>query len=657
MLPELGHIALAIAFSCAVLQAMSAAPLIRSFSFARLGEYAALAQAGALISAFLLLIVSFIQSDFSVLLVAQNSHSTKPLLYKIAGAWGNHEGSMLLWAVLLALYGAAFTQLSRLQNEERQIAISVLGVISVLTILFLLAASNPFVRLVPAALDGRGLNPLLQDPGLAIHPPVLYAGYVGFAIPYAIAVALLITRNFDRINANEMLPWLFAPVAFMTLGVGLGSWWAYRELGWGGWWFWDPVENASLLPLLTGIALAHSALVWRNRGALAHWTLVLACASFSFSVFGAFLVRSGVLTSVHSFAVDPTRGAMIFSFFVLLAGAGLGLAWLRRGGGDVSQRSFVLLSRETAIVGGILLLMVSTATILTGTIYPLILEAIGSAPVSVGAPYYNITVTPILLALLVVMTCAPLIRWRGHQLKTLVRDLRAPLGAFIGASAIAVLFSAMNFIQAMLLGVCIACLVATLRAPSIERRATFKRKWKRRDFGVVLAHGGFLVAAIGVIGAAFLSNEQIVSVKAGDRVVMAGHVLTFQGVYRYQGDNYTGERADIKLVKEGSLRESVIAPERRWYAAAQTATTEAAIKRSLWADLYVTIGDLSVPGATEPDWALRVYHRPFISWIWAGCLIAFIGAMISGIGFLAATRNAPVRKTATVSKLETAMAQ
>ncbi len=657
MLPEIGHLALAIAFSCAVLQGLSVIPSVRSLSFERLGDVAAIAQAAALTTALLLLIASFIQSDFSVLLVAQNSHSTKPLLYKIAGAWGNHEGSMLLWAVLLGFYGAAFALINHLQRDERQIAISVLGVISAFTILFLLAASNPFIRLDPAALDGRGLNPLLQDPGLAIHPPVLYAGYVGFAVPYAIAVALLFTKNFDRINVAEMLPWIFTPVAFMTLGVGLGSWWAYRELGWGGWWFWDPVENASLLPLLTGIALAHSAMVWKNRGGLAHWTLFLACAAFSLSIFGAFLVRSGVLTSVHSFAVDPARGAMIFSFFVLLAGSGLGLALSRmRAAGSVW--GFALLSRETAMLGGILLLMVSAATILTGTIYPIILEAVGSAPVSVGAPYYNVTVTPILFALLVVMTCAPLIRWRDHELKTLAKELRAPLGAFVGVTIIAGLFSPMTAFQSMLFGVGVACFVAAAAAPSSGRpRGGYQVKWKRRDFGILFAHGGFAVAAIGVLGTAFLSNEQIVSVKPGDQVSMAGYALTFQGVHRYEGSNFTGERADIILVKDGGARESIITPERRWYPAAETTTTEAAIKRSLWADLYVTIGDLSVPGATEPDWALRLYHRPFISWIWAGCVIAFFGAMVSALGFFGAIKRAPAPKTKTVSGYEVAPAK
>ncbi len=664
MLAEFGHFSLALAFMAAM---VAAAGLFvrdddKGVALVRAG---ASAQCAALLLTFLFLILAFIQTDYTVQLVASNSHHDKPLLYKIAGAWGNHEGSMLLWALLLSVYGVVFAHYSKINKAQLKIAIAVLGLISVGTLLFIIAASNPFLRLDPAPIVGRGLNPLLQDPALAIHPPILYTGYVGFAVPYAMGIAALMRPQLETTAhkkwAQEMLFWTMIPLAFMTLGVGLGSWWAYRELGWGGWWFWDPVENASLLPWLIGTALAHCAMIAQRTGALIRPILVLALLAFSMSILGTFLVRSGVLTSVHAFAVDPKRGILIFAFLCCVLGGGFGLYILKN---PVKARliDWQTGSRPSLMVAGILMLSVVTVTVFVGTIYPLIMDAIGAPSVTVGGPYYNVTATPLGWLLVTLMVAAPFANWHQslwHKLpfneatdiavkskqeqsinqhaeyKTKEDQVKANLDGLVTslklvlvpiiALLFALLFYKAGLGQSILFAIAVGfvTLVVIYGARHTPRTIT--------GAAMLVAHGGIAIAFMGMAGAAFFSSESITSVQEGTRFVSSGHHIRFDGVKRGEGSNYTYERAKVIIENANGGVKTRMAPERRWYSAGDMVTSEAVIKRNLISDLYITLGDLRVPGADKADWALRVYHRPFISWIWLGCVMSFLGALLSVI--------------------------
>ncbi|MEO9970186.1 MAG: heme lyase CcmF/NrfE family subunit [Hyphomonadaceae bacterium] len=616
MLIEFGHLALAAALIAALMQSSA---LVLPSRFGHLGRPAAATQAVALLIAFVALVAAFSVSDFSGKLVASNSHTLKPWFYKLAGAWGNHEGSMLLWALIMSVYGWLVSRDEGIDDKMRQTATSIMGALGLGVCLFLLISSNPFERLDPAPFEGRGLNPLLQDVALVIHPPVLYAGYVGFAAPYALAIAALLNKASDKKVAGMLLRWSLAPMAFLTLGVGLGSWWAYRELGWGGWWFWDPVENASLMPLLMGIASVHMALLWRRTGQFAGLTLFAMIATFCFSVLGTFIVRSGALTSVHSFAVDPLRGTLILLYMFAVIGFGAFVFFRAKPLNAPNLKRQV--SRELALLIGAGLLGAATLTVCIGTLYPLLIEQLGGDPLTVGAPYFNKTASPMLGLSLILLVLATATRWGGAgglstfkmpllvsaatgAIATLVIWLTGGLGA--GASAIigaALMLPAFVFYQEIWLG-------------------------RLKQFGMGVAHFGFAIAAVGMIGSAALSQDIVTAVKPGDVVETPGHMLTFNAVERQPGPNYVREFSTVNIVAKASGKPlGSLAPERRWYPSGDTVTTEAAIRSTVFADLYVTLGDLRTPGATEPDWALRIRHRPFISWIWFGLLLAFFGSI------------------------------
>lgn len=629
MWAEFGQFSLCLALAASVVVVVSS--LWRDVESAnQAARSAIIAQAAALSLAFGCLVVAFVVSDFSVTLVASNSHSEKPLLYKVAGTWGNHEGSMLLWMLVLSIYGAGFARFERGGAEVSRIELRVLGMISLAIILFILLASNPFLRMDMIPVDGKGLNPLLQDPGLAIHPPILYAGYVGFAIPYAMAIGAILRGCADRHWASRALPWVLTPLAFLSLGVGLGSWWAYRELGWGGFWFWDPVENASLLPWLLGVALAHGAMVLKRTGALGKSTLILAVLTFSLSILGTFLVRSGVLTSVHSFAVDPKRGALIFIFLVFVFVGGMGPFFLKSKTESKSM-AWDLTSRAGFMTAGVVVLLTIAGTVLVGTLYPLALDAVGGEPITVGAPYFNATARPLGWLLVGVMVLASFTLWSGPlRLENLRVEQKGAVVCLLLAMATipltlshfkaglneAVMFSVSVFLCGLIV--------------------TFAVRNGRRTFSsaaMILAHGGIALSALGMTGAAFFSSETIVSVDEGEKFHSAGRVLLFEGVERGKGVNYLYDRAKVSVLNAGGQHDKRLLPERRWYPAGNMTTSEAVIARTILSDFYVTLGDLRTPGAKDADWALRVYYRPFISWVWLGCIFTFLGVGFGSINY------------------------
>jgi len=456
-----------------------------------------------------------------------------------------------------------------------------------------------------------------------IHPPVLYAGYVGFAAPYALAIAALLHGAFDKGAAGMLLRWSLAPMAFLTLGVGLGSWWAYRELGWGGWWFWDPVENASLMPLLMGIASVHMALLWRRTGQFGALMLFTMIATFCFSVLGTFIVRSGTLTSVHSFAVDPLRGTLILAYMFAVIGFGAFVFFRYKPAGNINIKREP--SRELALLAGAGLLGATTLTVCIGTLYPLLIEQLGGDPLTVGAPYFNKTASPMLGLALVLLVLATATRWGGAGGAQVFKGpLLVSFGVGAGAGLLIWLFGDMGLGQAALLG-------GALVLPAF---VLYQEFWlgKLKQKGMAVAHLGFAIAAVGMIGSAALSQDIVTAVKPGDAVKTPEHTLTFNAVEREPGPNYVREYSTIDVVAKNSGKAlGTLAPERRWYPSGDTVTTEAAIRSTLFADLYVTLGDLRTPGATEPDWALRIRHRPFISWIWFGLLLAFFGSIQAGL--------------------------
>ena len=588
------------------------------------------AQFLAIFLAFACLTIAFVTSDFSVQLVVKNSHSAKPLLYKIAGVWGNHEGSMLLWMLMLSLYCAAYARLNRRKDVATNIEYGVMCLISAFTLLFILAASNPFLRMDMIPSDGHGLNPLLQDPGLAIHPPILYAGYVGFAIPYAMALGTLITGQANKDWGRRALPWIITPLAFLTLGVGLGSWWAYRELGWGGFWFWDPVENASLLPWLLGAALTHMALILRRSGSLGQFTLLLAILTFSSSILGTFLVRSGVLTSVHSFAVDPKRGLLIFLFLLLVLIGGLSAYYMNRQTTSSKQFNWAMTSRPGLMTAGVAMLIAITATVLLGTLYPLAVDAFGGAALTVGAPYFNATARPLGWLLVAMMTLAPFALWTGPlALKGNMRQkLRLSLCGLAAILSLPITFSVFNAspIHAVLFA------FTVLLCALIILFALKHAKWTISSSAMIMAHGGIAFATLGMTGAAFFSAETIVSVDIGDQFDAVNQTLRFDRLERDEGPNYIYDRAHVSVLDDGGNEVKKLYPERRWYPAGEMLTSEAVIDRTFISDFYVTLGDLRTPNAQEADWALRVYYRPFISWVWLGCLLTFLGTGLAAIG-------------------------
>jgi len=635
MIPEIGHYALVLALVVALVQ--GTLPLLGAgrgrAGWMAVAAPAAVAQLALVATAFLALTWAYLVSDFSVVNVAENSHTAKPLLYKLTGVWGNHEGSLLLWMLILTLFGAAVALFGgNLPPSLRARVLAVQALIGVGFLLFILLTSNAFMRLAPAPLEGRGLNPLLQDPGLAFHPPFLYLGYVGFSMAFSFAIAALIEGRVDPAWARWVRPWTLAAWCFLTIGIALGSWWAYYELGWGGWWFWDPVENASFMPWLAGTALLHCAIVVEKRDALKCWTILLAILTFALSLFGTFLVRSGVLTSVHAFATDPARGVFILAFLVLVVGGALAL-FAARAPALRGAALFAPISREGALVLNNLLLTTACATVLLGTMYPLFLDALTGEKVSVGPPYFNATFGPLMVPLIAAMAVGPLLPWKRADAIGALARLKAAfaVAAIVVLAVVAV--SGGPVLAALGLGLA-AWLIAGAAAELADRLRLFRagateswrraRRLPRSAYGMSLAHGGVGLVVMGIVASSAWEVERLRIMRAGDTVEMAGYEVAFMGTRHVDGPNYNALRGTYEVRRGGRLV-ARMEPETRDYPTPPMQTSEAAIRPTPVADLYVAIGD---PGPSG-GWATRLYHKPLVHWIWFGTLVMAAGGMVS----------------------------
>ena len=629
MIPELGHFALILALFMVLVQ--GTLPLIGaargSLPWIALARPAARAQFLLVATAFGCLTWAFVANDFSVVYVAQHSNSRLPLIYRIAGVWGGHEGSLLLWMLMLSGWTLAVSALSRhLPDTMAARVLGVLGLVAVGFLLFILFTSNPFERLLPAAEDGRDLNPLLQDPGLVFHPPMLYMGYVGFSVAFAFAIAALLSGQLDAAWARWSRPWTTAAWIFLTLGIALGSWWAYYELGWGGWWFWDPVENASFLPWLVGTALVHSLAVTEKRGSFKNWTVLLAIAAFSLSLLGTFLVRSGVLSSVHAFATDPRRGIFILILLAVVIGGSLLLFALRAPKVGLGG-SFALISRESLLLMNNVLLVVAAGSVLLGTLYPLFIDALGLGKLSVGPPYFNSVFAPLMVPALFLMALGPFARWKHASLADMAKRLRS---AFVAALvvAIAVPFAFGQWTPLIALGLLLATwIIAGSVVNVIERvRATGggllaqPRSW----YGMHLAHLGIAVFVIGVTMVKGYESEKDVRMEPDDTVSVGGYTFRFVGVREAMGPNYRAMVGELELSKDGKVLRTMN-PEKRQYLSSAMPMTEAAIDTGLLRDVYVSLGE----PIDERAWSVRVYHKPFVDWIWGGCLLMALGGLVA----------------------------
>jgi cytochrome c-type biogenesis protein CcmF len=637
VIPELGHLFLLLALAVALVQA--ALPL----AGAQRGrtDWMLLARPGAgfqalfVAAAFACLTASFVRHDFSVVYVASNSNSALPLAYRVAAVWGGHEGSLLLWVLMLNVWTVAVARFSRsLPLPFVARIVGVMGLVSAGFLLFMLLTSNPFDRLLPAAPDGRDLNPLLQDPGMVAHPPMLYMGYVGFSVAFAFAIAALLGGNLDAAWARWTRPWTTAAWIFLTFGIGLGSWWAYNELGWGGWWFWDPVENASFMPWLAGTALIHSLAVTEKRGGFKVWTVMLALLAFSLSLLGTFLVRSGVLSSVHAFATDPRRGLFILAFLVIVIGGSLALFSWRAPKVGLGQR-FGVLSRESLLLANNMLLAVACGAVLLGTLYPLFLDAVGGGKISVGPPYFD-TVFGLLMAPLVfVMGLGPLARWKSDEAGALARRLRwvlvfsVVLALAVGALAGRISLVATGGLMMVfwIVGSLVADLKERLLPPggSWSQVASRARRLPRSMVGMLVAHLGVAAFAFGVTMVKTYEVERDVKMDAGDTTTIAGYTFRMHGVKDVQGPNYVAAQATMDVLHGGNVI-ATLHPEKRIYRVQQNPMTEAAVAGNLARDLYVSMGE-ALPGSSA--WVVRVQYKPFISFIWGGCLVMMAGGILA----------------------------
>jgi cytochrome c-type biogenesis protein CcmF len=634
LIPELGNFALVVALFLALLQGVL--PIVGAargndvlMSVARpisFGHFVFVSLA------FVFLVVSFINNDFSVLYVAEHSNSQLPIQYRIAALWGGHEGSLLLWTFMLTVWTIAVATFSKhLPQEMVARVIGVMGLISVGFLLFMLFTSNPFDRLIPAAMDGRDLNPLLQDPGLVIHPPMLYMGYVGFSVAFSFALSALLGGQLDSTWARWSRPWTTVAWVFLTLGIMLGSGWAYYELGWGGWWFWDPVENASFMPWLVGTALIHSLAVTEKRGAFKSWTVLLAIAAFSLSLLGTFLVRSGVLTSVHAFATDPKRGIFILSFLVIVIGASLLLfAWrapkIGLGG------KFDIISRESMLLSNNVLLSVAAASVFLGTLYPLFMDALGMGKLSVGPPYFNTVFVPLMAPLVFMMGLGPIARWKHASVPDIWKRVR---WAFVSSMVIALLlpFVMGTWTPLIALGFMLAFWVISTTLLNLRHRlGTEGSLWDRLKvqprsyYGMQFAHLGIAIFVIGVTMVKGYESERDVRMSMGDTVEVGGYQFRFEGTTESEGPNYHAFVGHM-VIKKGDHVVAELYPEKRNYNASGMPMTEAAIDAGLFRDLYVSLGE-PIPDS-DGAWAVRVYYKPFVDWIWAGCLLMALGGIFA----------------------------
>jgi cytochrome c-type biogenesis protein CcmF len=624
MIPEFGHYALILALCVAIIQGVL--PLLGAYQGRR--EWIWLARPAAqtafllLATAFAILAWSFYVNDFSVLYVAEHSNSQLPVIYRLGAVWGGHEGSLLLWIFLLSTWTFLVAQLSK-SLDEFMVArvIGVLGLVSTGLLLFVLTTSNPFERLLPAAQDGRSLNPLLQDPGLVFHPPMLYMGYVGFSVAFAFAIASLLSGRLDAAWARWSRPWTTAAWVFLTLGIALGSWWAYYELGWGGWWFWDPVENASFIPWLVGTALLHSLAVTEKRGGFKSWTVLLAITAFSLSLLGTFLVRSGVLTSVHAFATDPKRGIFILIFLVLVVGSSLTLyAW--RAPKSTLGGKFSLSSRETFILLGNVFLVASAASVLLGTLYPLLIDALHLGKISVGPPYFNSVFVPIMIPLLVLMGIGPWTNWKNSNLLAVIKRLWvAAVVAVIAAASIPFVMGEFTWLGS--LGFLLAFWVIASGVMQIIRQAK-AGKPTRSFIGMQVAHLGIAIFVVGVTMVGAYQEEKDVRMLAGESVSVGGYQIQLQSVSAVPGPNYKAMQGTFLLTRNGKL-EATMYPEKRSYFSSTMPMTEAAIDVGLTRDIYISLGE----ELDDKAWAVRVYYKPFVDWIWGGCLLMALGGILA----------------------------
>jgi cytochrome c-type biogenesis protein CcmF len=639
MIPELGHFALIVALCVALAQ--GTLPLVGAQS--RNARWMALARpaAGALnlllLVAFGCLMAAFVQNDFSVLYVAQHSNTQLPLQYRIAAVWGGHEGSLLLWVVMLGLWTLAVAAFSKaLPDAMVARVIAVLGLVTAGFLLFILLTSNPFERMLPGAEEGRDLNPLLQDPGLVIHPPMLYMGYVGFSVAFAFAVAALISGQLDAAWARWSRPWTTAAWIFLTLGIALGSGWAYYELGWGGWWFWDPVENASFMPWLVGTALVHSLAVTEKRGSFKNWTVLLAISAFSLSLLGTFLVRSGVLTSVHAFATDPTRGIFILTFLVAVIGSSLALFAWRAPKVGLGGR-FGLVSRESLLLTNNVLLVVACGSVLLGTLYPLLIDALGLGKLSVGPPYFDAVFAPLMIPALFLVGVTPFARWKQASLGELARVLR---WAFASAAVVGVAapFALGEWKPLVALALLLAAWIVLSGLLNIVQRVQATRGGQSflaglagqpaSFLGMHLAHTGVAAFVIGVAIVNGYQEEKDVKMEVGDTVALAGYTFQFNGIRQEKGPNYTALVGDLDLIRDGRSERKLL-PEKRIYPTSGMPMTEAAIDVGLLRDVYVSLGEPIDKARPDGAWVVRVYFKPFVDWIWGGCVLMALGGLLA----------------------------
>ena len=642
MTPEVGHFALALALAMALVQ--SVLPILGATRgnvlWMQSARWSALGQVVFVAIAFASLMQAFIISDFTVKNVFENSHSLKPMLFKIAGTWGSHEGSLLLWVFILTVFGAAVSVFgSNIPEALKARTLSVQAWISVGFLTFMLFTSNPFDRLYPPPLNGQDLNPLLQDVGLAMHPPLLYFGYVGFSIVFSFAVAALLEGRVDAAWARWVRPWTLAAWMSLTAGIALGSWWAYYELGWGGWWFWDPVENVSFMPWLMGTALLHSAIVTEKRGAFKSWTILLAILTFSLSLLGTFVVRSGLLTSVHAFAVDPERGLYILGLLAVSIGGSLALfGWrapMMEPGG-----LFKPVSREAGLLINNLILVTATGVVLFGTLYPLFYEAMtGGDKLSVGPPFFNAAFIPLMLPLVFVMGLGPYLSWKRADLAGVLQRLRfVAVLSVLATLAVWYLTRGGPVLGYLAIMIAVWLFLATVRewtmrvrlfevsfAESVRRA----RNLPRAAHGMSLAHAGLAVAMFGFTGSSVWKSEEIVFVTPGTAVAIAGFDVTFEGAERVRGANYFADRAKLTVRRNGDVLTQLY-PERRTYPVAGSSTTESAIRSTLAGDLYASIADpASKKVGASGAWTLRILYEPLVNFIWIGSAMLVLGAGLS----------------------------
>jgi len=628
VLPELGQILLVTALLMAVLQTVL--PLWGAHrgraAWMAVARPAAYAQLALLLGAFGVLTAAFVTQDFSVRYVAENSNSLLPLAYRYSAVWGAHEGSLLLWALVLALWcGAVALWSKRLPAEVSARVLGVLGIISIGFLAFLIFTSNPFARLLPAPLEGRDLNPLLQDPGLIIHPPMLYIGYVGFAVPFAFAIAALLEGRVDARWLRWTRPWTNVAWGFLTIGIALGSWWAYYELGWGGWWFWDPVENASFMPWLAGAALIHSQAVTEKRGSFASWTLLLAIAAFALSLLGTFLVRSGVLTSVHSFAADPSRGTFILIFLALVIGGALLLYALRAGAltSEDPRRGFLPTSRETLLLANNLLLAAACGMVLLGTLYPLLADALGLGKVSVGPPYFGTLFVVLMAPLVALLPFGPLVNWQRDQASRRLAMLAPWAGLALLLGVIAYFMAPQGALKTAA-GVTGAAWVAFGTARFVWTRLRGNGRFTAEMIGMLLAHGGVAVFLAGALLVEALNVQREVALAPGQSLVVGTYEVRFEGVDHQQGPNYVADRGHLRVFQH-DRQLALLHPEKRLYASGGQVMTEAGIHARLNGDVYVALGESLGNNA----WAVRVHIKPFVRWVWLGALLMALGGFVT----------------------------